>query len=121
MSEHDEQVALFDWVEMNKHRIPELAALYAIPNGGHRHIKVAQKLKAEGVKPGVWDLALDVPSGDWHGWRGEMKWDHNKLTPHQEWRREVYEQYGYKADVAYSWIEQANNILAYLGYDEVVE
>jgi len=31
---------------------------FAVPNGGHRHIKVASKLKSEGVKAGIPDLCL---------------------------------------------------------------
>lgn len=42
--------------------------IFAIPNGGHRNLKVAAKLKAEGVAAGVPDLY--VP--EWHLWI-EMK------------------------------------------------
>ena len=47
MSEHDEQVALFEWAAMNRSRIPELKLMFAIPNGGHRHKAVAGKMKAD--------------------------------------------------------------------------
>ena len=55
MSEHDEQVLIFKWARLSEGRWPELALLFAIPNGGHRHKAVAAKLKAEGVRAGVPD------------------------------------------------------------------
>ena len=60
-TEHQEQVALVTWFRI---RFPLLRmALFAIPNGGLRHIKVAMTLKAEGVIAGVSDLFLMVPRG----------------------------------------------------------
>lgn len=54
--EHAEQVALCRWLDFRQ--IPYAA----IPNGGHRHVAVARKLKAEGVKAGVPDVVLFKPS-----------------------------------------------------------
>lgn len=53
--------------------IPELARLFAIPNGGQRDKITAGKLKAEGVKPGVPDIFLPVPRHVWAGLFVEMK------------------------------------------------
>lgn len=50
MSEHDQQVAVVEWYDLNG--IP----VFAIPNGGIRHKRTAAMLKAEGVKAGVPDL-----------------------------------------------------------------
>lgn len=36
---------------------------FHVPNGGHRHAVVAGKLKAQGVKAGVWDCLLIGPGG----------------------------------------------------------
>lgn len=86
MSEHLHQAALFKWAAMHLHIYPELKLLYAIPNGGHRHIGVARKLKAEGVKAGVPDIHLPVPRGGYCGFYGEMKFEKNKPSPAQkEW------------------------------------
>jgi hypothetical protein len=47
--------------------------LFAIPNGGLRNKTIAGQLKAEGVKAGVPDLFLSLPSGKYHGLYIEMK------------------------------------------------
>lgn len=115
MSEHNEQVALFHWAKLTQTQIPELAWLYAIPNGGKRHIRVAQKLKAEGVKPGVWDIDLPIPRGKYNGLKIEMKWGRNKLTENQVKWGKFYRQTGFRTAVCYSWMEAKYVILDYLG------
>lgn len=72
-SEHEEQVRLFELVRLHEGKWPELAYLYAIPNGGHRRRAVAGKLKAEGVRAGYPDVGLDVARGGFHGLRIELK------------------------------------------------
>ena len=51
-SEHDEQVGLVNWF---RQRFPGVL-IFAIPNGEHRAVSVAKRLKAEGVVSGVPDL-----------------------------------------------------------------
>jgi len=63
-SEHEEQVGLVNWFRA---KFPGVL-IYAIPNGEHRAISVAKKLRAEGVVPGMPDL--HVP--EWRLWI-EMK------------------------------------------------
>lgn len=84
MSEHLEQVAFFRMVELMKGRHPELCWLHAIPNGGARTASVGAKMKAEGVKRGVWDVFLPYPKGNWHGLYIEMKYGKNGLTQEQK-------------------------------------
>lgn len=72
-SEHDEQVALFQWAAIFSGQVAELTLLFAVPNGGQRHKAVAAKLKAEGVKSGVPDVMLPVARGGYHGLFVEMK------------------------------------------------
>ena len=62
--EHTEQVAVINWAKLNEGKYPQLRNLFAIPNGGHRHIGTAKKLKAEGVKAGVPDLCLGCQGGE---------------------------------------------------------
>src|SRR6266404_5945156 len=73
MSEHDHQVAVIQWAGLSVRKYPELAMLFAVPNGGLRDKATAGKLKAEGVKSGVPDLCLPVARGVFHGCFIEMK------------------------------------------------
>ena len=72
-AEHEEQKALFRWATMMSTRHVALLLMYAIPNGGHRDIRVARKLKAEGVKRGVPDICLPVPRGRYGALYIELK------------------------------------------------
>ena len=81
MSEHDEQVAVVEWFEL---QYPKLAkCLIAIPNGAYlagspkKRAYQMVRLKKEGFKTGVSDLFLAVPAGKYAGLWLEMK-DHNK-------------------------------------------
>ena len=71
--EHQLQVACVNWF----HAQPQYKRLYnlffAVPNGGARSKMTAAKLKAEGVKRGVADLLLIVPSGTYYYLAIEMK------------------------------------------------
>ena len=103
MSEHDEQVKLFTWARLSEGRWPELALLFAIPNGGKRHVAVARKLKAEGVKAGVPDICLPVARGPWHALYIELKHGRNKATQGQRgWIAEL-SAYGNLAKVVYEF------------------
>jgi len=117
--EHHEQVTLMRWAEYQAKTRPELALLFAIPNGGARHPAVAGKLKAEGVKAGVPDLFLPVP----RTWRGmafcgffiEMKAGRNKPTAAQiEWHVKLSQQ-GFRVAVCYGWEAAKAAIEDYLG------
>ena len=82
-------------------KYPELKCLLAIPNGGARHIAVARKLKAEGVKPGASDLflALPIPHGPAGLWI-EMKAPKGIVSTAQKDFIELMQWAGYRAIVA---------------------
>ncbi len=112
--EHLHQAALFRWAALNTRKYPELDMLLAIPNGGLRHIGVARKLKAEGVKAGVPDVCLPVPRGTNAGLWIELKAGKNKPTPEQEgWLKRLRE-HGHRAEVAYGWEAARDIITKYL-------
>ncbi len=123
--EHLEQVALFEWADRMTPLVPELANMFAIPNGaklpffkdasGKRVCVQAQFLKAEGLKPGVPDVFLSVPNDRYHGFYLEMKAGKNKLSVDQcDWIERL-SLAGYFCGVYWSWTDAANEILAYLG------
>lgn len=59
--------------------------LHAIPSGDWRGFAVGKKLKAEGVVPGVPDLCLPVPVGDYHGLYLELK-RKGKSPSEEQWK-----------------------------------
>ena len=63
LTEHRIQAGLFKWFKLASARHPELALLFAIPNGGARDPITGAMLKAEGVKRGVPDLFLPSQPG----------------------------------------------------------
>ena len=117
MTEHDEQVALFEWAAYAQGERPELRWLFAIPNGGLRNIRVAMNLKTEGVKPGVPDIFLAYPVNQFHGLFVEMKTDKGRVSPEQkEWLRILSSQ-GYIARVCRGFEDAKRTILDYLAVE----
>ena len=90
MTEHQIQAAFFDWVRAKEAQDWRFGLIYAIPNGGKRHISVARKLKKEGAKSGIWDIAIDVPARGYNGARVEVKRPKQKLTPNQVVMEKLY-------------------------------
>ena len=115
-TEHAEQCALFQWAELNEGSMPELALLFAVPNGGYRPMTTAAQLKAEGVKAGVPDVCLPVARGRFHGlWLELKRADHsNHATPAQQEWIERLRHYGHMVVVAYGAQEAIDAITAYL-------
>ena len=114
-SEHDEQAALIQWTHTVARYVPEILLLHAIPNGGKRELITAQRLRAEGVKPGVPDLFLPVPRYGKHGLYLEMKGSKRQPSSiQQHWIRDLRAQ-GYRVEVCYGWVEAAKIIAEYLG------
>lgn len=127
MSEDGHQVVLFQWAALAKCKYPELAWLYAVPNGGLRSKAVAGKLKAQGVKSGVPDIQLDVARQGFHGLRIELKVPEVKAVPgitkrkapgrtsveQDAWLEQLRSQ-GYRAEVAYGWSDAMEILVDYL-------
>lgn len=113
-SEHDHQIALFDWAERNERKYPELRWMYAIPNGGHRSKKTAVELKREGVKSGVSDVHLPVSRGQYHGLYIEMKYGKNKMSENQKDFKTFAEEEGHFFKLAYTWQEAVSAVEYYL-------
>ena len=99
-TEHEEQRALLARVRRAADAFPDLALLYAIPNGGHRQKASAGKLWAEGVKRGVPDLCLPIPRDGYHGLYLELKRvTGGTVSPEQRvWHAALREQ-GYRVEV----------------------
>ncbi len=112
-SEHQHQVAYFDVLRLNEAKYPFLKYVFAVPNGSHRHIAVAAKLKKEGVKSGIFDIFVCFPKDDYGGLFLEFKYGRNKLTDSQKEFREYAERH-YATAVCYSWTEAVQATEEYL-------
>ena len=123
-TEHEEQVALFQWADAHEAQYPSLSMLAAIPNGGYRPMTTAAMLKAEGVKAGYPDCFLAVPrpgvnGKGYHGLFLELKRsDHsNHATPLQKEWIDRLRQWGYQAVICYGAQEAIYVIKTYLGIE----
>lgn len=103
MTESQQQQALMTWHRAHVCDIPEMSRLFAIPNGGFRHISTAARMRAEGVRAGVWDLCM--PTEEDNLWI-EMKVGSNRLTEAQsDWLANGVQRDCYY--VAYDWVGAA--------------
>jgi len=129
-SEDGNQAALFCWAALNTEQYPQLKNLFAIPNGGNRHIVEAIKFVGTGTRAGVPDTFLAWPcvehNGEYdnqfryHGLFIEMK--HEKYRNRKnggrseeqiEWsNRLIYA--GYCVKTCYNWIEARDTLINYL-------
>lgn len=116
--EHIEQKAVMQWAQHREEMIPELKNLFAVPNGGARHIVVAKRMKAEGVKRGVPDLFLAIPRKPFHGLFLEMKVDGNKTSAQQDdWILRLRAA-GYRVEVCYGRGPAIEHLIDYLQIPE---
>lgn len=98
---------------------PVLCMLHSTPNGGLRDKRTASRLKATGVKAGYPDISLDVPCGQYHGLRIELKKEGGRTSIEQKkWLIWLNER-GYHAVVCFGWVETTQEIINYLSKKEI--
>lgn len=112
-SERDHQEALFEWARAKQAEHPELATLYAVPNGQYRP---GERPEA-GLKAGVPDVCLPVPRGEYGSLYIELKVGSNQPTATQKAWITLLREHGAKAVVCYGWDEAAETITDYLTSD----
>lgn len=110
--EHEEQAALVEWLDWQHPTV----AYWATPNGGHRDVRVAVKLKAEGVKPGVPDLFIAEKRRGYSGLFIEMKRRRGgQVSPEQrEWKK-ILEQRDFRVEICAGFEAAKAVIEEYLG------
>lgn len=115
-TEAQEQEALFRWAQYSRAKYPELDMLFHIPNGGSRNPVEAAHLKAQGVKPGVPDICLPVPSGRFTALYIELKRRQNgRVSDAQRGWIAALNRVGCQAVVCKGWDEAREVIEQYLG------
>jgi hypothetical protein len=105
--EHKLQVAICKYLDLCGYEF------FAIPNGGLRNIKVAAKLKQEGVKAGVADLFVALSNGKYHGLFIEVKVGKNRQQPNQKIFEQKVLENGYQYKVVRSIDEMISVIREY--------
>ena len=99
---HQESSLQTQCVNWFRYQYPHLV-IYAVPNGGSRNVREAQRLKSEGVLAGVADLTILLPQGK--SLYIEMKVKGNRQTPNQKEFQQKAEALGHKYYVCYSFEE----------------
>ena len=114
-TEAQEQAALFRWAAYSRAKYPELDLLFHIPNGGSRNTIEARHLKEQGVKPGVPDICLPVPSGRYTALYIELKRrKKGRVSEAQHGWLMALNRVGCKAVVCRGWEEAKREIEDYL-------
>ena len=110
LSEDFEQRQLIQWARSR----PELQYLFHIPNESASGKGWGIRNRQLGVKSGVPDLMLPIPSRGYHGLFIEMKAAGGKVSENQGRWLEALETFGYRAVVCYGWEAARDEIEAYL-------
>lgn len=126
-SEDGHQAALFCWAADSVGKYPQLKYLFAVPNGGSRHIAEATKMVATGLRSGVPDTFLPSTapsftnhSGVYFGCFIEMKHEKYRTRKDGGCSEEQLDyigyltKAGYYCKVCYNWIEARDTLMAYL-------
>ena len=113
-AEHDAQAAVFARLRLHEKRHPELALIFAVPNGGKRGPRERAEKKAEGLKAGVSDIAVPIARRGYCGAFIEMKRPGEKATPEQLAFQEGVRQENYATKICYSVDEAVKFLNWYL-------
>jgi len=134
--EHQDQVVVMLWAELNKKKYPCLGFIYAIPNMSMAHVNFRVKMKAEGLKKGMLDWCLPWPivchkmHGDLYSFCGlyvEMKVPPvgypnsrplSKISNDQKEWIAYFLDVGYEVKVAWSADEAIGHLKEYVNPDE---
>ncbi|MDE1476314.1 VRR-NUC domain-containing protein [Xenorhabdus bovienii] len=109
--EHYAQVHFFYHCEMNTPDIHK--RLHSTPNGGLRHKKTGEHLRAEGQRRGYPDVSLDLAKGCYHGMRFEFKHGANKPSEDQKQWLNILSEDGFYCVVVYGEHEAIEAVTQY--------
>jgi hypothetical protein len=105
------QCQLMDWIRAQKDLAPYV---FHIANERQTSPKHGRILKRMGVRPGVSDLFVGIPSQKYHGLFLELKADSGKPTPAQLEFIETMARQGYAGAVVYGFAAAKQKIQEYL-------
>ena len=117
MTEHEIQATFISLLGYTK--IQDVDLVFAIPNGGQRHPAVAAKLKAEGVKAGMPDVAWPVARGGFIGLAIEFKAATGKPTQNQIDKIDALQRAGWFVTLCWSADAAVRTVKGYAGMMEL--
>lgn len=115
ISEAQHQRAVFAWAAVMSKRYPLLGMMFHVPNGGYRNPREARNLRLQGVKPGVPDIILPIPRGNFHGLFIELKAEGGRLTLDQSNYLISLNNLGYMVKKCIGADDAIETIKAYMG------
>lgn len=114
-TEHAIQSAFCDWCRLNETRYPALKLAFAVPNAAKRSVRLAARMKAEGLRAGVPDWILPVPAQNYpYGYIGlaiELKAHRTKISPAQSEYMAMLKSYGWRVELVRDDWEIAKRIV----------
>ena len=118
VTEHGEQSCVIDWCKRMAGMYPELDLIFSVPNGAViSSYALVQKLKSEGLRPGVPDLCLPVAHHGLNGLFIEMKLPGGVASAEQKRFMNAVIEQGYEAVVCRSAEEAIDRLKEYLGLE----
>lgn len=116
--EDDELITLVEWINWQANKDPRFSLIYHVANERKTSWAAGKRLKAKGVRRGVPDICVPIPSGDYHGLYIEMKIKPNSLTPEQVLFCTGLREQRYAVYIAWSAAEAIDIIRGYLCYSD---
>ncbi len=110
--EHDIQAAYFDLVDREAARDWRYGMIYAVPNARKASISALLWYRAEGLRKGVLDVCIPIPTDLRPGARIEFKRPGGKLTPEQRMWADGFSKLGWAVAVhtdaleAFEWTKR---------------
>lgn len=114
MKEDSELIKFFDWVRINEKFDPRLSAIYHIANERRTSMHSGKIFKQKGVKSGIPDVHVPIPSGMYPGLYIEFKVRPNNLSPEQKKMIKTLLNIGHLVVVAWSADEAIDIVCEYL-------
>ena len=107
--ERDDQIAFVSLLEKKG------IIFYAIPNGGSRNLLEAVNLKRQGVKPGIPDICIPIPTKSHHGLYIELKrLKNSRVSDNQRYWIDKLNALGYRAEICHGWLNAIRTVEDYL-------
>jgi len=114
-TEEQEQIALFQCVNLHRKQYPQLHLFFHIKNQGTTWSwREYHRAKALGTLAGIPDLFLPYANHGYHGWFCELKAKGGRPTSAQQQTIKSLQERGYYASVITGWEAVWKNLMWYI-------